>query len=90
MSCERAWWDYVASVNAHIAALNEFLDLAGLTFGAMTPRDSLLLSYDEVHELLDAVGNVDKTLREQRRQLEVYYAAMREHGDYSPGVGDFF
>jgi len=88
MSCERAWWDYVASVNAHIAAQQEFLDLAGLMFGGMTPRDSLLLSYEEVQELLDAIGKMDATLREQRRQLETYYAAMREHGGYSPGVGD--
>ena len=90
MSCERTWWEYVASVNAHIGALHEFLDLSGMMFGAMTPRDSLLLSYEEVNELLDAIGHVDATMREQRRQLELYYAAMREHGGYSPGVENSF
>lgn len=90
MSCEREWWQYVRSVNAHIGALHECLYRANLMLEGMTPRDSLLLQFDEVHELIGEIKVVDETLRDQRQALEVYYAAMREHAGYAPGVSEAF
>jgi hypothetical protein len=90
VSCEREWWDYVRSVNAHIGALHECFYRANAMLDGMTPRDARLLQYDEIHEIIDEFGVVDTTLREQRRQLEIYFEAMRRHAGYSAGVSEAF
>jgi hypothetical protein len=88
--CEREWWEYVRSVNEHIGALNECFYRANVMLSGMTPRDARLLQYEEINELVDEFGVVDTTLREQRRRLEIYFEAMRQHAGYSAGVSEAF
>jgi hypothetical protein len=70
-------------VNAHIGALHECIYRAHTMLDGMTPRDARLLQYDEIHELINEFGVVDTTLQEQRRRLEIYFEAMRQHAGYS-------
>lgn len=84
MSCERTWWDYVGSVNAHVTAIGDLARHAR-HYAGMSEEDDLLLTFEEVNEFLDLIDRAQRTLRAQQDQLEAYYRDMQGHGKFATG-----
>lgn len=86
MACERAWWDYVGSVNSHISAIDDLVRHATKYVG-LTPEDEILLTYEEVEHLLDTIAHAEATLRIQEEYLERYFVALQQHDRLPVGCG---
>jgi hypothetical protein len=86
MACERAWWDYIATFNAHVSAIDDLARHATKYIG-VSPEDELLLTYEEVEELLELISRAETTLRIQEEFIERYFVAMQQHGRFAVGCG---